>query len=272
MNISLTVSWSAWRLVVLAFVASLPLCARADDFAAIASPPRFELAGKAGTPIREVVEITNASAGNAKYAVRTADWSMDANAGVQFTDALQAGSCRPWVSIERHEINVPSRGKYRFRFQIDPPADAPRQECRFALMIEGDEQIAKTPAGVAFPISGRLGVIVYVRIGDAQPKIEIVGSATADVNGARTPVLQVRNNGDAHARLSGFLSGTDAKGAKLEFAPTMLPILPGETRTISLVVDHESDTPAPVVALPITISGKLEWADQSIPYEHRFEP
>lgn len=257
-------------LFALSGCAALP--AHADDFAAIASPPRFELAGKAGAPMREVVEITNAAATSAQYTVKTADWTLDANAGVQFDDGLQAGSCRPWVSIERHAITLPSRGKYRFRFEIDPPGDAPRRECRFALMIEGDEQIAKTPAGIAFPISGRLAVIVYVNIGDAQPKVEVVGSATANVDGVRTPMLQVRNSGDAHARLSGFLSGTDAKGAHLDLAPSTLPILPGETRAIALVVDHEGDAPAPLIAFPITIGGKLEWADQSMPYEHRFEP
>lgn len=257
-------------------VVVLALCmafqAHADDFAAIASPPRFELVGKAGTPMREVVEITNAAPTSAKYAVKTADWTLDANAGVQFTEALQPGSCRPWVAIERHEITVPSHGKYRFRFEISPPADAPRQDCRFALLIEGSEQIAKTPGGVAFPISGRLAVIAYVNIGGAQPKVEVVGSSVADVNGVPTPVLRVRNSGDAHTRLSGFLSGTDAKDAHLEFAPSTLPVLPGETRAIALLVDHEGDAPAPRIAYPLTISGKLEWADQSLPYEHRFDP
>jgi hypothetical protein len=270
MNLSLNHRVSIAALAFVGLVVSTG--AAADDFAAIASPPRFELTAKAGTPLRQVVEITNAAATSAKYTFRTADWAFDANSGVQFSEALQPGSCRPWVSIERHDITVPSRGKYRFRFEINPPADAPRGECRFALMVEGDEQLAKTPAGVAFPISGRLGVIVYVNIGDAHAKVELVDSSVATVDGVRTPVLKVRNSGDAHARLSGFLSGTDASGKKLEFAPAMLPILPGETRTIALVVDHESDTPAPPVAFPITIGGKLEWEDQSMPYEHRFEP
>ncbi len=244
----------------------------AGDFAAIASPPRFELEGKAGTPLRAVVEITNAAATSGKYSVRTADWTLDANAGVAISDALLPGSCRPWVAIERRQIEVPSRGKYRFRFEIDPPADAPRQECRFALLVEGEEQIAKTPSGVDFPISARLAVIVYVGIGDPTPRIEVVGSRVAEIRGVATAVVQVHNAGDAHTRLGGFLSGTDASGKHLDFAPNALPILPGETRDIALVVDHEGDAPAPQPVWPVSISGKLEWADQTTPFEHRFEP
>ena len=246
--------------------------ARAEEFAAIASPPRFELAGKPGVVVREVLEIANAGSTPAKYTVKTADWAFDANSGVLFSDDLQPGSCRPWVAIERREINVPVRGKYRYRFEVSPPADAPRGECRFALLIAGDKQDVKTPNNISFPVAGRLGVIVYVTIGDAQPDLEVVGAAVTRVAGEPVPVIRVRNKGDAHGRLAGFLSGVDASGRKIEFAPSTLPILPGETRALALVVNQEGDAPAPRIVYPITISGKLEWGDRVTPFEQRFSP
>ncbi len=57
----------------------------------------------------------------------------------------------------------------------------------------------------------------------------------------------VRNSGTAHGRLTGFLSGTDAAGNKLEFTPSTLPILPGETRGIPLTLHFEREERVPVV-------------------------
>ena len=253
-----------------AFIAAIPACALAQGFAALVSPPRFELAVKPGERLREVMEITNASARPAKYRLKTADWTFDGNAAVKFDDALTPGSCRPWVAIETRQITVSAGGKYRYRFEVAPPADATAGECRFAILIEGDEQNVQTPGGPAFPIAGRLGVIVYVTLGGAQPQLEVVGARVAPVNAEDMPVVMVKNSGNAHGRLAGFLSGTDAEGKKLEFTPATLPILPGETRAISLVLYKERDEPVKI-AYPITVRGKLEWGDtQSTPFEQRF--
>ncbi len=249
--------------------AAIPASAVAQGFAALVSPPRFELAAKPGETLREVVEITNASAQAAKYRLRTADWTFEENANVKFDDALKPGSCRPWVAIERRDIMVSPGGKYRYRFEVAPPADAPAGECRFAVLIEGDEQNVQTPGGPSFPIAGRLGVIVYVTIGAAAPKLEVVGARTAAINGEVMPVMLVKNTGNAHGRLAGFLSGTDAAGKKLEFTPGTLPILPGETRAISLVLYRERDEPLKI-AYPITIRGNLEVGDGKLPFEQSF--
>lgn len=241
----------------------------AQGFAALVSPPRFELAAKPGEKVREVMEITNASAQGAKYRLRTADWTFSPNASVTFDDSLKPGSCRPWVAIESRQISVSPGGKYRYRFEVSPPADAPVGECRFAILVEGDEQQVQTPGGPAFPIAGRLGVIVYVTIGDSAPNLEVTGTKVAAVNGDDLPVLMVKNTGNAHGRLSGFLSGTDAAGKKLDFSASTLPILPGETRDISLTIYRDKDEPIKI-AYPITIRGKLEWGGKSSPFEQTF--
>lgn len=232
------------------------------QFAAAVSPPRFELSLKPAERTRQVIEITNSSGAASTYQVRTADWTLGADGGVSFFDELQSQSCRPWVAIERREITVPPGGRYRFRFEVAPPADAVPQECRFAVLIEGAEQIARTADDLMIPVSGRIGVIVYASIGDAAPDLQVIGAEVADVNGQATPVLKVNNLGNAHGRVGGFLRGTDALGRRLEFYPSALPILPYETRAIVLTA---SDGPGSTVevAYPVTISGQLDWGTAS---------
>lgn len=257
--------------VAAAAFALLPGVAPAQSFAALVSPPRFELNAKPGEKIRDVLELSNADARAAKWRIKTADWTFDKNGGVAFHDELQAGSCRPWVAIEKREVMLPAGGKYRYRFEVTPPANTPDSECRFALLIEGDEMNVQTPGGPPVPVAGRIAVIVYVAVGQAAPVLEVAGSEVTTIAGETLPTLRIRNSGNAHGRLSGFLSGTDASGRKLEFVPTTLPILAGETRAVPLHIQREKDDPIKI-AFPITIRGTLEWADKTVAFEQRFAP
>jgi hypothetical protein len=250
--------------VISACAAMYSPLADAQQFAAVVSPPRVEIEASPGERVRQVVEITNAGPQPATYHLRTADWTLAPDASVSFSDELAKDSCRPWVAIERNEISVPGGGRFRYRFEVEPPADAQAGECRFALMIEGDPQEVRTASGLNVPVSGRIGVIVYVNVGDAAPDLQIVGSGVAEIDGRLVPVLRVHNSGNAHGRLEGFLSGTDSgtdgKGRRLDFAPSTLPILPGETRTISLSVS-EGDKEVTDLVYPVKVKGELEWGD-----------
>lgn len=245
----------------------------AADFAVSVSPPRFELQMKPGERTRQILEITNSAPGQSSFKVKTADWTLSADGSVVFEDALRVDSCRPWVTLERRELTVQSGRPYRFRFEVSPPPDAPAAECRFALLLEGEDQTAKT-GSLAIPYNARLGVIVYIGIGNVTPKIEIIGAAVQTVNGRPTAVLKVKNTGTAHGRLSGFLAGTDAANTSLEFAPTPSPIMPGESRDIPLTASRPGDPDTPVAArFPLTVRGNLEsGSDQSQAMEQRFTP
>jgi hypothetical protein len=242
----------------------------AQGFAAMVSPPRFELSVKPGETTRQVVEITNADGRPANFNLRTADWTLDASAAVQLSDALAPGSCRPWVAIERREITVPAGGRYRYRFEVSPPADA-QGECRFALVLEGGGESIEAGQSVRIPINGQIGVIVYVTLTGAVPELTITRTGVAPLDGRMLPTLYVSNTGRAHGRLAGFLSGTDASGRSMEFTPSGLPIMPGETRAIALGVAGDDRAPAEI-AYPITIRGNLEWSGRSTPLDARFAP
>jgi len=257
-------------MLVLAAAAVVPLRASAQQFAAMVSPPRFELEGRPGQTQRQVIEITNGDASPATYKLRTADWTLDDNAAVKLADELAKDSCRPWVALERREITVPAGGRYRFRFEVTPPPEA-TGECRFAVLVGGGAATVDAGQNISIPVNAQIAVIVYVTLPGAMPELSIVRTGVAERDGRQVPLLYVRNTGRAHGRLDGFLEGTDAGGRRIEFTPNGLPILPGETREIALNVASEAD-PRPAVTFPITIRGNLEWSGKSTPFEARFAP
>lgn len=253
-----------------ALLALASTAAQAQGFSVMVSPPRFEMDMKSGAQARDVLEISNVSDQPARLTVRTADWALEPEGGVTVHDEIQPASCRPWVAIERREIQLPARGRIRYRFEVAPPADTPPSQCRFALVIEGGESQVSMNGGIRFPVAGRIAVVVYVNVDGAAPRLALAGTGTTVQNGQRVPMIQVRNDGNAHGRVAGFLEGTDARGRQLEFTPSTLPVLPGETRTLPLAASL-SRTEATTAAFPVTVRGTLEAGTQKIPFEQRFE-
>ena len=258
--------------VALGFLMSVvvSVSARAQGFAALVSPPRFELAAKPGKTIRSVVEVSNRSTSPGKYKIYTADWTLAPGLAVNFQDQLQAGSCRPWVAIERPEVTVPGGGTLRYRFEVTVPVDTPPGECRFAVMIEGADPAIAKGVGMDLPVAGRIGVIVYVNVGDGAPDIEVLGPKIATLNGQDVPALRVHNGGTAHGRMSGFLTGKDAKGISYDFTPSDYPILPNEEREVYLTPATPTDE-HPTLTFPVTVKGTLEWGAHKTEIEQRFE-
>lgn len=262
----------AMRIAGAAGIALLLPAAAQAQFALAVSPPRFELSAQPGGRERAVIELTHGDATTGTYRLKTADWLLRADGSPEFEDELQPGSCRPWVAIERREIAVQPGRPYRFRFEVAPPAGTPPVECRFAIMIEGRQP---TPApGTPVALAARIGVIVYVAVGDAEPALELAGTSVQDLNGTPTPMLRIRNTGNAHGRLAGLLTTTDADGNRLELQPSALAILPGETRDVPLVANRPGDIDTlAAVHFPATIDGKLEWGrNGSLPVRQRFAP
>ena len=253
-------------LLGVAFSASV----RSQGFAALVSPPRFELTAQPGKTLRSVIEVSNRSTAPAKYLMRTADWTFSTDFSVNFQDALQADSCRPWVAIERPEVVVPGGGTLRYRFEVAVPADAPAGECRFAVMIEGAEPSIARSKGLDMPVTGRIGVIVYLTVGDGAPELELLGPKVATLNGQAIPALRVHNSGNAHGRMTGFLTGKDAKGISYDFTPSDFPILPHEEREVFLTPSTATEE-RPTLTFPVTVKGTLEWGRQRTELNQIFE-
>lgn len=249
----------------------LPVAALAQGFAAYISPPRFEVQLKAGEPLRQVLEIQHVGRTKGNYRVYTNDWTLGADNSVTFSNELAADSCRPWVAIERRELAIEPGARYRYRFEISPPAGTPPRECRFAIMVEGLDT-AQVQGNISFPVGGRIGVIVYAAIGNVAPQLAIAGTETTQVNGKPVAVLKIINSGNATGRLEGFVDGTDAKGQSVELSPSDMPVLPGETRRIVLAPVVLEGKTAPELRFPLKAKGSLESGKTRLPLDASFAP
>jgi hypothetical protein len=265
--------------LLLAFGASMSAgLAAAQGFSALVSPPRIEMTIKPGQDARQVIEITQVGDAPGRFRIYTNDWQLNDQGAVQFFDELQPGSCRPWVALERRELTIAGNAKMRFRIQVSPPADGPLRECRFAVMIEGLDTGRVSPGALSFPVSGRIGVIVYAAMDGTKPRLSIVGQSVSMSNEPkdRLPTLIVKNEGNAHGRLAGFLTGVDALGQKMDLSPNTLPILPGETRPVTLLINPDPNLPKAAtpqtITYPIKITGNLEWSGKAQAFEATFSP
>lgn len=256
------------RLLPILLLAGLALpSAVLAQFSAQISPPRFEDRAQPGSVYRDVVEIYNTSNLPLRLKVGTADWTLDEGGTAEFSKSLEEGSCRPWSAIEAQAIEVEARSKRRFRFEVRVPEDAPDGQCRFAILFEGDP--VRVP-NMPMPVAGRIGIIVYLDIGDGAARLVLEGSGTRIEGGRKLPYLRVRNEGNAHGRLQGFLDGRDAEGRKWTFSPAGHPLLPGTSRDITLFpVLSEGETAD--LAWPVTISGRTEWKGTPFAVNARIE-
>ncbi len=250
-------------------IAAMSGLARGEGFSAAVSPGRFEMTAKAGDLLRGVIEITNTGLTQAEFLLRTADWTLAKDFSVSFMDDLQPNSCRPWVTLERPSVSLPGGAVMRYRYEVRVPPGTAASECRFAIMIEGKETSSVKTGAVSLPVAGRIGVIVYVSVGNAAPVLEIFGATRVQANGREVPAVRVHNTGNAHGRLTGFLSGTDAKGIKYDFRPANFPILPQEEVYINLTPSTGSDD-NPVLTYPVRVQGKLEWGNQQSNFDEQF--
>ncbi len=248
----------------------------AAAFAGVVVPARFELKARPGQVVANVLEIGNDAVTPDEFSVRTADWELSKQGGVVLHDeSLQPGSCRPWVRIERRTVQLPPRSTRRFRFEVHVPADTPPVECRFALVVQStSEKLPEIRSGnIVMPVQGRIGVIVYVAVGDVAPKLDVRSVELGDMNGTLVPLATVHNSGTAHGRIEGVLQGTDAAGRRVEFSVSTFPILAGETRTIPIWPADEpgpGGTP-PAWSPPLRLKGDIEWPGGKYRVDRVFE-
>jgi hypothetical protein len=231
-------------------------------FSAMVSPPRFELHGKPGEIIREIVDIENAGDIPAVFSIRTADWDLSEAGGLTiFPAELQSGSCRPWARLERRSIRLQPQSGKRFRFELHLPEQAPAGECRLAILVEpgDDESVLARARNIRFPVEGRIAIIIYVTVGDATPVLTLHTLKLQEVNGRLTPVAVLENTGNAHGRPDGFLQGKDASGKKIDFIVAQTPILPGQTRPVTLWQATAEGEEAITLTAPLQVKGVIGW-------------
>lgn len=250
--------------------------ARAAPFEMSVSPSRYELSAAAGTRVGQVLELRNMGAAPVQLTVRTLDWTYSTEGEIGYHDELLPGSCRPWVTLERRTLTLGAQEKRGFRFQVEVPPGTPRGECRFMVAVEGVEPayqavVRQGGMNLNLPVSGRMAVAVYVAVGGAVPRLTLESAGMRQHQGRNQPVVVVRNEGDAHGRLTGLLSARGAEGRTQEWMPENTPVMPGQTRQLVLA-PRAQDGAAPDKPLkpPISAKGLLDWDDGSFRVEAEF--
>ena len=218
---------------------------------------RFPL--RSGEQNRQVVEITNASAQAATYHVSTADWSLAPDGGVSFVSELVPDSCRPGWRWSVAKSRSPAGGRFRFRFDIELPAGIAASRMPIALMIEGDAAAVQATGGLAVPISGRIGVIVYAAVGDVAPNLQIVPAGVVDVGGSAKPAVTVSNSGTAHGRLTGSCPAPTRMAARLISRRRRCRSC--RARAALTFDASDGSTVVSAIAYPVRIRGAIEWGN-----------
>ncbi len=255
-------------LLLLFFLLTLAMPCKTESatFAVRISPPNFELKGKPGDVLRDVITIENADTSPGIYQVRTADWELNKQGGVVIYPAdkpLTASSCRPWTRIERRTFKLLPKRVKRFRFEVHIPADAKDGGRRFAVVISpAPETIDAMKFGnFNVPVAGAIAVVVYVTVGKAKPELEFKGTIKKKSEEKISLAVRLHNWGNAHARPSGSIVAKDATGRKAELLLSPFPIMPGETRGIRLFADKEISGIENIeeLAFPLYLKGLIEW-------------
>ncbi|MDY6792550.1 MAG: hypothetical protein SWH54_14915 [Thermodesulfobacteriota bacterium] len=253
-------------LLFIILILAMPCKTKGATFAVRISPPNFELKGKPGDVLREVITIENADTAPGIYQVRTADWELNQQGGVVIHPAekpLTAASCRPWTRIERRTFKLLPKRIKRYRFEVHIPADAQDGERRFAVVISpAPETIDNMKFGnFNVPVAGAIAVVVYVTVGKAKPELEFKGVVKKKTDGKTSLIVDLHNWGNAHARPSGSVIAKDAGGKKAELLLSPFPILPKETRGIRLFADQEISGIEDIEELtfPLYLKGLIEW-------------
>ena len=237
------------------------------EFDVAVSPPRFELKGEAGGVVREVLSITNGGGQPGQFTVKSADWWLDDKKQVQYNEGAPRGdSCRSWIRLERREISVAPRATRNFRFEVHVPKNMKAGECRLALLVSGEALKVLDKTGrqkIQMPLIGRIGIIVYVTVGDAKPVLRLARLYIDTVDRKTVPFAMFQNSGNAHGRVFGSLEAKDAKGRTVELIAAQDVILPKDERPIRLdPVDFskgESRKPEFNLSPPMHVRGKLQF-------------
>ncbi len=237
---------------------SMSFAQQGGGFAGGVSPSRFEVSASAADIVRRSIGFYNLGSRPTDYNISTVEWNYSADGEISFTKELKHNSCRPWVKLERHKISiVPNPNQARnFRFEMHVPEDQADVECRFAIMVESMGKPHQTTVGsgaINLPVTGRIAVIVYLQVGKVAPKIELVDVSVKPYQGALLPMVNVRNSGSAHGRLSSDLSGTTALGQKIVLHVATSPIMANQTRELPLHIDGEIDGDI----YPLKLKGKV---------------
>ena len=157
------------------------LCCFLPASAWTVSPVRFEIEGKKGEEYTLTFQVLNESQLYQKrFAIQMDDWIIDENNQFlrkAFTKGVKSKySATSWIKVTPQQFVVPPGETKRVRFTISVPEKLPTDGDYTAGIFVGERNIEKPPKGekvIHIKQDTFIGVVVYVKIGKENPKVEM---------------------------------------------------------------------------------------------------
>jgi P pilus assembly chaperone PapD len=223
------------------------------------SPMIIELQENGGQA-QASINVINNTASAFRARVYAEPFTYDRDKGFN-TIAEHPQSLVPYLKFSPRELNVPAGVTRRVRLNVQLPPSLPEGEYRTAVFTENLQQQQQTDKkGVVTTITTRIGVTLFVRKGELNPKLEIT---TADWNAAQNQILLTMNNaGKASAYPE--VNWTLTQGGKTLKTGKVNPtgIVPSGQRAVKINIPKaELD----LKSGSYQISGNLTWGDPNNP-------
>jgi P pilus assembly chaperone PapD len=187
------------------------------------SPIRAELTVAAGEAKTDVISVENRGDKPVRLRVTVADWYLTPDGSPMFVKRGKAPeySMSDWIEVNPTEFELGEGGRQLLRYTLTVPPGTPAAGYRTSILIETVPDTAREGANVAH-INGRIGVILYDRVGTEPATAEIVSQRVGpdpNADGELAVHLTLRNAGRVHFRVSGETRITDAVGRISDTVP-----------------------------------------------------
>lgn len=222
------------------------------------SPVRWETRGKPGKTLRQVVVLTGGGAAIQNIKIRVGDWTLSDDGAPVYGEAgrVMDESALSWVRVDPGQLSIYPRQRKTVRISMHIPDKTASAGYRAAVFFEPEQESGGKTKGATASVfvTGRMALPIYVTVGDARPRGEILeASWRADHGAVPTPALRVHNRGNAHLRMNGIFSASTFSEKRLEGIIPAVPVLPGRTRWIPLTFRGQSPTPFSDVHLKLLV-------------------
>jgi len=211
--------------------------AQAQGFDVYVKPSTIEMLIKPGDLQRQKVTFKNPhQAKTITLELSLSDWALDDDGDLVLeTPENKKRSALDWVSISQSAISLEPKTSKEITVQITPPYDIQTTgDHRFALLAttllpELDEHGVETSVWNRYQLTS----LFYLTLTPSKSLPEVTGVALNSEDPSLLS-LEIRNEGDAHARLRGTASIKDARGDTASETPLNVVVLDKSKRTYNI--------------------------------------
>ena len=230
------------------------------------APIRAEHVVQPGDMKTDLIVVENTSDRPLRARVTVADWHLERDGAPVFVKRgeLPTFSMSEWVEINPSEFAVNPGDLQTIRYTVTAPAGTPAGGYRAAILIESLPDFETAPRANTAYVSGRVGVILYNRIGDLPVQVEVVAQEVVpDPSRVEQMAVRIslRNRGQTHFRVTGESHLLDATGEALHVVPVEdTVVLPQSDRYILVWFERPADLSEFTVLSRLDV-GLGEWVE-----------